>query len=107
MVQCFMQRFDNEEVPDSFIGMFERLSALGIRIDRHTALNYGINHPKNKNLSRFPSAKLPEAWNSLPLTTQVLMKKQEFKSEIKFSLMSKYHDRINCRDRTCPDCHPI
>ena len=41
-LQCFMQKFDNEEVPDSFIGMFQRLSALGIRLDRHTALNYGI-----------------------------------------------------------------
>ena len=105
-LQCFMQKFDNEEVPDSFIGMFQRLSALGIRLDRHTALNYGINHPKNKSLSWFPAAKLPQAWNSLPLDTQVLIKKEEFIDDIKFRMLSKYHDRIKCNDRTCPDCHP-
>ena len=105
-LQCFMQKIDNEEVPDSFIGMFKRLTALGIRVDRHTPLDYGIDHPKNNFLSKFPTAKLPQAWNLLPLNTQALMKKEEFQNEIKFSMLSAYHTRINCNEITCPDCHP-
>ena len=104
-LKCFMQRFDIEEVPDSFIGMFSRLSALRIRtLSRYTALDYHVKNPKSVFLSNFPTIKLPEAWNSLPLKHQAIIPKTTFNNTLKYDFLDTYHDNVNCFDRSCPDC---
>ena len=97
--------YDCEKVPESFVGMFRKLAACGIRTDRHTALNYDIIIPKNKTLARFPTYTLPESWNKLPFTTQVMSSKTSFKDAIMESMFSNYQDTVKCNDRSCPDCH--
>ena len=104
-LQLFMHQVDNEKVPDSFEGKFLRLSETGIRLTRHNTLDYGTQTPKNVTLSKFPMVKLPEAWNTLPIYTKAIEKRESFKNTIKNSIFAGYHEVVRCSDRSCPDCH--
>ena len=85
--------------------MFHRLTEVGIRVDRHTVLNYEVSKAKNVTFSCFPTVKLPEAWNCLPFETQVLSGKKAFKDLIKEQMLAKYPGTVKCFDRSCPDCY--
>ena len=101
-----MHQVDNEKVPDSFEGKFLRLADTGIRLTRYNTLDYETQTPKNVTLGRFPSVRLPEAWNILPINTKATLKRETFKNSIKDKILADYHESINCSDRSCPDCHP-
>ena len=105
-LQSFMHEVDLEKVPPSFTDMFITLTNAGIRTNRHTALNYKVNHPKNNSLSRFPSVRLPEAWNSLPIDLKLMIKKEHFKDALKWNALSKYNETVFCGVMSCPDCYP-
>ena len=102
----FMHSYYSEMAPDSFAGMFDLLSEIGIRNTRNNEItfNYVENEPKCAFLKKLPKTTLPKAWNTLPLYLKKSETKYLFNKQLKEFCLDKYPDGVKCEEISCPSC---
>ena len=95
--KCFMYKYSNSALPQSFRNMFEPL----VQFER--SKNYKLEKIKYNGLSKFPTVTLPKIWNETPVITKNKTSLSTFKKTIITNNLSKYKS-FKCNERNCYAC---
>ena len=67
--------------------------------------DYFTPYYRTNQISRFPEYSLPNLWNQLPPTIQILRRKTDFSLALKQHFINNLSSTPNCTRLLCPSCH--
>ena len=96
-VNEFASKYLNNKIPKSSMNL---LNPLG----NERTKNLRPPIPKNKHLETFPSVRIPQLWNKLPIADKSLTSPSNLKSKLSNLHIDKYKNFI-CNKRPCYPCN--
>ena len=96
-VNEFASKYLNNKIPKSSMNL---LNPLG----NERTKNLRPPIPKNKHLETFPSERIPQLWNKLPIADKSLTSPSNLKSKLSNLHIDKYKNFI-CNKRPCYPCN--